>query len=101
MLGERNMLERFTVQGKEEDNRWGTKGYKYTQIQNSNGYISKFGTSEKNLGFPTSEISTDCSPYGRNLRDKTRNLRTRKQQGQNSSRSLSFGCVLGFRKDRL
>jgi hypothetical protein len=30
---------------------------------------------------PNSETSADCSPYGRNLR-------TRKQQGQNSSRSL-------------
>jgi hypothetical protein len=28
----------------------GTKGYKYPQIQNSNGHISKFGTSKKNLG---------------------------------------------------
>jgi predicted membrane-bound dolichyl-phosphate-mannose-protein mannosyltransferase len=50
MLGERSKLERFTVRGEEEDNCWGTKGYKYPQIQNSNGYISKFGTSEKNLG---------------------------------------------------
>jgi hypothetical protein len=50
---------------------------------------------------PTSEISADCSSYGRNLRDKTRNLRTGKQQGQNSSRSLSFGYGLGFKKDRL
>jgi predicted membrane-bound dolichyl-phosphate-mannose-protein mannosyltransferase len=49
MLGERNKLELFTVRGKEEDNYWGTKGYKYPQIQNSNSYISKFGTSEKNL----------------------------------------------------
>jgi hypothetical protein len=50
MQGERMRLERRTVQGEEEDNRWGTKGYKYPQIQNSNGYISEFGTSEKNLG---------------------------------------------------
>jgi hypothetical protein len=50
MLGERNKLEPFSVWGEEEDNRWGTKGYKYPQIQNSNSYISKFGTSEKNLG---------------------------------------------------
>jgi predicted membrane-bound dolichyl-phosphate-mannose-protein mannosyltransferase len=50
MQSERNKLEWFTVRGKEEDNRWGTKGYKYPQIKNSNGYISKFGTSEKNLG---------------------------------------------------
>jgi hypothetical protein len=49
MLGDRNKLERFTVRGEEEDNRWGTMGYKYPQIQNSNGYISKFETSEKNL----------------------------------------------------
>jgi hypothetical protein len=50
MQGERIRLERRSVQREEEDNRWGTKGYKYPQIQNSNGYISEFGTSEKNLG---------------------------------------------------
>jgi predicted membrane-bound dolichyl-phosphate-mannose-protein mannosyltransferase len=50
MQGERMRLERRTVQGEEEGNRLGTKGYKYPQIQNSNGYISEFGTSEKNLG---------------------------------------------------
>jgi hypothetical protein len=45
-----NTLERFTVQAEKEDNRWETRGYKYPQIHNSNGYISEFGTSEKNLG---------------------------------------------------
>jgi predicted membrane-bound dolichyl-phosphate-mannose-protein mannosyltransferase len=50
MQGERIRLEQRTVQGEEEDNCWGTKGYKYPQIQNSNGYIPEFGTSEKNLG---------------------------------------------------
>jgi hypothetical protein len=50
MQGERMRLERRTVQGEEEDNHWGTKGYKYPQIQNSIGYISEFGISEKNLG---------------------------------------------------
>jgi hypothetical protein len=50
MQGERKGLEQRTVQGEEEDSRWGTKGYKYPQIQNSNGYIPEFGTSEKNLG---------------------------------------------------
>jgi hypothetical protein len=50
MPGERIRLERRTVQGEEEDNRWWTKGYKYPQIQNSNNYIPEFGTSEKNLG---------------------------------------------------
>jgi hypothetical protein len=50
MQGERIRLERRSVQREEEGNRWGTKGYKYPQIQNSNGYISEFGTSEKNLG---------------------------------------------------
>jgi hypothetical protein len=50
MLGERNTLERFTVRAGEEKDRWGTRGYKYPQIQNCNGYISEFGTSEKNLG---------------------------------------------------
>jgi hypothetical protein len=49
MQGERMRLERHTVQEEEEDNRWGTKGYKYPQIQNSNGYIPEFGTSERNL----------------------------------------------------
>jgi hypothetical protein len=50
MLGERNTLESFTVRAQEDDNRWGTKGYKYPQIQNNNGYIPEFGTFEKNLG---------------------------------------------------
>jgi hypothetical protein len=50
MQGERMRLEQRTVQGEEADNHWGTKGYKYPQIQNSNGYISEFGTSKKNLG---------------------------------------------------
>jgi predicted membrane-bound dolichyl-phosphate-mannose-protein mannosyltransferase len=49
MQGERMRLERRTVQGEEEGNRWGTKGYKYPQIQNNNSYISEFGTFEKNL----------------------------------------------------
>jgi hypothetical protein len=50
MQGERNELEWRSVQGEEENSRWGTKGYKYRHIQNSNGYIPEFGTSEKNLG---------------------------------------------------
>jgi hypothetical protein len=50
MQGERNRLERRSVLREEEGNRWGAKGYKYPQIQNSNGYIPKFETSEKNLG---------------------------------------------------
>jgi hypothetical protein len=50
MQGERMRLERRTVPGEEENNRWGAKGYKYPQIQNSNDYIPEFGTSEKNLG---------------------------------------------------
>jgi hypothetical protein len=49
MQGERIELEPRSVQGQEENSRWGTKGYKYRQIQNSNGYIPEFGTSEKNL----------------------------------------------------
>jgi hypothetical protein len=50
MQGERIRLEQRSVQREEEGNRWGTKGYKYPQIQNSNGNILEFGTSEKNLG---------------------------------------------------
>jgi hypothetical protein len=50
MQGERNSKERRSVHWEEEDNRWGTKGYKYPQIQNSNGYVPEFGTSKKNLG---------------------------------------------------
>jgi hypothetical protein len=50
MQGERIRLERRSVQREEEGTGWGTKGYEYPQIQNSNDYISEFGTSEKNLG---------------------------------------------------
>jgi hypothetical protein len=49
MLGEKMKLKRVTVRGRRENDRWGTKGYKYPQIQNSNSHISKSGTSEKNL----------------------------------------------------
>jgi hypothetical protein len=49
MVGERVSLERVTVGGRRENNHWEAKGYKYPQIQNSNDYISKFGTSKKNL----------------------------------------------------
>jgi hypothetical protein len=58
MQGERDRLEWRSVQWGEEDSRWGTKGYKYPQIQNSNGYIPEFGTSEKNLG--TSDFGKLC-----------------------------------------
>jgi hypothetical protein len=50
MLHERMKLERVIVRGRRENDRWETKEYEYPQIQNSNGHISKFGTSEKNLG---------------------------------------------------
>jgi hypothetical protein len=49
MLGERMRLAAVTVRGRRRNDCWGTKGYKYPQIQNSNGHISKFGTSKKNL----------------------------------------------------
>jgi hypothetical protein len=67
MQGERNTLQRFTVRAREEEDHWGTRGYKYPQIQNNNSYIPEFGTSEKISELPTFEISADCSPYGRNL----------------------------------
>jgi hypothetical protein len=50
MQGERMRLERVTVRGRRENDRWGTKEYKYPQIQNSNSHISKSRTSKKNLG---------------------------------------------------
>jgi hypothetical protein len=50
MQGERKQQGTAFCEGEEEDNRWGTMGYKYPQIQNSNDYIPEFGTSEKNLG---------------------------------------------------
>jgi hypothetical protein len=50
MLGEKMKLEQVTVQERRENDCWGTKGYKYRQIENINDHISKFGTSEKNLG---------------------------------------------------
>jgi predicted membrane-bound dolichyl-phosphate-mannose-protein mannosyltransferase len=46
MQGERNELERRSVHRQRENSRWGTKGYKYPQIQNSNDYIPEFGTSD-------------------------------------------------------
>jgi hypothetical protein len=52
MLGERNMLERFTVRGKEEDNRLGTKGYKYC-----------WGGSESSLSFTKNKSVFSCLSF--------------------------------------
>jgi hypothetical protein len=93
MLGERNKLERFTVWGEEEDNRWGIKGINTPRSRTVTVIFQSSEPPRKISELPTSEISADCSPHGWNLR-------TRKQQGQNSSRSLTFGNGLEFKKDR-
>jgi hypothetical protein len=64
--------------GEEEDNRWGTKGYKYPQIQNSNGYIPEFGTSEKNLG--TSDLWKSLLTVARTVGTSEKKLGTSEQQ---------------------
>jgi hypothetical protein len=91
MQGERNRLERCSVQREEAGNRWGTKGYKYPKIQNSNGYITEVGTSEKISELPTIENSADCSPYDRNLREKLRNLRTTNSRGKTAAGHFPWG----------
>jgi hypothetical protein len=91
MQGERNRLERRSVQQEEEDNRWGTKGYKYPQIQNSNDYIPESEPPTKISELPTFENSADCSPYGRNLREKLRNLRTTNSRGKTAASHFPWG----------
>jgi hypothetical protein len=80
----------------------GDQGYKYPQIQNSNSYISEFGTSEKNLG--TSDSERTLLTVVRTVGTFEKKLRTSEQgnsRGKNNSRSLPFGCGLGYKKDRL
>jgi hypothetical protein len=67
MLGERNMLERFTFRGKEADNHWGTKGYKYPRSRTVTVIFQSSEPPRKISKLPTSEISADQSPYSRNL----------------------------------
>jgi hypothetical protein len=43
------------------------------------------------LELPTFENSTDCSPYGRNLREKLRNLRTTDSRGKTAAGHFPWG----------
>jgi hypothetical protein len=83
MLGERMKLERVTIRGRRENDCWGSKGYKYPQIQNSNGHISKSEPPRKSRNLQplkplltvartveTSEINLGTSEH-RNNRGKT------------------------------
>jgi hypothetical protein len=101
MQGERMKLERVTVRGRRENEHWGTKGYKYPRSRTVTIIFQISEPPRKISELPNPEISADCSPYGRNLRDKTQNLRTRKQQGRNNNRSLSLRYGLGFKIDIL
>jgi hypothetical protein len=40
---------------------------------------------------PTFENSADCSPYGRNLREKLRNLRTTNSRGKTAAGHFPWG----------
>jgi hypothetical protein len=53
-----NEVRKSYCSGGNQNDRWGTKEYKYPQIQNNNGHISKSGTSEKNL--ETSKLWNLC-----------------------------------------
>ena len=50
MLGVRKGQMLLFRRRKEEEDCWGTKGYKYPQIWNSNGYFRKPGTSGRDPG---------------------------------------------------
>jgi hypothetical protein len=102
MLGETNTLEQFTVRAEEEEDRWGTRGYKYPQIQNKKWlYFRVQNLREKSRNFrPLKSLLTVARTVG----TSEKKLGTSEQgnsRGNNSSRSLPFGCGLGFKKDRL
>jgi hypothetical protein len=101
MLGERMRLQRVTILEGEEIIVGGPRGINTPRSRTVLVIFQSSEPSRKISELPTSEISADCCPYGRNLRDKTQNLRTRKQQGPNNSRSLSLRYGLGFKKDIL
>jgi hypothetical protein len=47
--------------------------------------------SRKISELPTFENSADCSPYGRNLREKLRNLRTTSSRGKTAAGYFPWG----------
>jgi hypothetical protein len=67
MLGERNTLERLTVRVEEEDNRWGPRGINTPRSGTITVIFQSSEPPRKISELPTSEVSADCSPYGRNL----------------------------------
>jgi hypothetical protein len=91
MQGERMRLERRTVQGEEEGNRWGTKGYKYPRSRTVTAIFQSSEPPRKISELPTFEISADCSLYGRNLREKLRNLRTTNNRGKTAAGHFPWG----------
>ena len=82
---ERESLEGVTVRGEEEDDRWGTKGYKYPQIWNYNGQIQKSEPPRKSSEPLNFEKDANWSLYCRNLREINWCLRKQEQLSNSSS----------------
>jgi hypothetical protein len=76
MQGKRNSKKRRSAQWEEEDNRWGLWGINTPRSRTVTAIFQSSEPSRKILELPTFENSADCSPYGRNLRENLRNLRT-------------------------
>jgi hypothetical protein len=90
MLGERNTLQRFTIRAEEEEDRWGPGGINTPKSRTITVIFQSSEPLRKISELSTSEISAGCSPCGRNLRENTRNLRTRKEQGQKQQQISSL-----------
>jgi hypothetical protein len=67
MQGERNTLQRFTVRAREEEDRWGTTGINTPRSRTVTVIFQSSEPPRKISELLTFEISTDCSPHGRNL----------------------------------
>jgi hypothetical protein len=91
MQGERMRLEQRTVQGEEEDNRWGPRGINTPRSRIVTVIFQSSEPPRKNSELPTFEISADCSPYGRNLREKTQNLRITNSRGKTAAGLFPLG----------
>jgi hypothetical protein len=91
MQGERNRLERRSVLREEEGNRWGPRGINTPRSRTVTAIFQSSKPPRKISELPTIENSADCSPYGRNLRGKLRNLQTTNSRGKTAAGHFPWG----------
>jgi hypothetical protein len=91
MQGERDRLERRSLQWGAEDNRWRPRGINTPRSRTVTAIFQSSEPPREISELPTFENYADCSPYGRNLREKLQNLRTTNSRGKTAAGHFPWG----------